>query len=215
MFATYIDPPVRVDDFENDVWQQCEPVVIAHLWSGETAPVERHAEVRICWSDEALHVRFVGNQHEPLVVSAEPKTDRKTLGLWDRDVCEIFVAPDCENPSRYFEFEAAPTGEWVDLGIVIASEGRLTDWDYRSGMGAAATVEATAIRVGIKIPWSTSIPKPKPEDVWLVNLFRCVGPEAPDRYLAWRPTHTPEPAFHVPEAFGELYFSRNVSDSGA
>ena len=30
--------------------------------------------------------------------------------------------------------------------------------------------------------------------------------DAPDRYLAWRPTHTPEPAFHVPEAFGELCF---------
>lgn len=207
MFATYVGSPVRPDDFENEAWQRCEPVTIAHLWSGEPAPVERQAEVRICWSDEALHVRFVGNQHEPLVVSAEPRTDRKTLGLWDRDVCEIFIAPDPQNPQRYFEFEAAPTGEWVDLGIVIAPEGRLTDWDYRSGMDAAARVEESSIRVGMKIPWSASIPKPKPDDVWLVNLFRCVGPETPDRYLAWRPTHAREPAFHVPEAFGELYFN--------
>ena len=87
---------IGVDDFENEVWQQCQPVMITHQWSGEPAPVERHAEVRICWSDEALHVRFVGNQHEPLVVSAEPITDRKTLGLWDRDVCEIFVAPNAD-----------------------------------------------------------------------------------------------------------------------
>jgi hypothetical protein len=181
--------------------------MITRQWSGAAAAVERHAEVRICWSEEALHVRFVGNQQEPLVVSEEPKTDRKTLGLWDRDVCEIFIAPDPEKPKRYFEFEAAPTGEWVDLGIVIAPEGRITDWDYQSGMVTAATVENAAIRVGIKIPWSASIPKPSPNDVWLVNLFRCVGPEAPDRYLAWRPTHTPEPNFHVPEAFGRLVFS--------
>ena len=207
MFAEYISTPINTDDFDNEVWEQCQPVTIAHLWSGAPAPVERHAEARVCWSDEALHVRFVGNQHEPLVVSAEPRTDRKTLGLWDRDVCEIFLAPDPENPARYFEFEAAPTGEWVDLGIVIAPEGRITDWDYQSGMVTAATVENAAIRVGIKIPWSASIPKPSPNDVWLVNLFRCVGPEAPDRYLAWRPTHTPEPNYHVPEAFGRLVFS--------
>ena len=206
MFAEYISTRINTDDFESEVWQRCEPVTIAHLWSGAPAPVERHAEARICWSDEALHVRFIGNQHEPLVVSAEPKTERKTLGLWDRDVCEIFIAPNPQNPSRYFEFEAAPTGEWVDLGIVLAPEGRLTDWDYSSGMTVSATVEETRIKVAMSIPWSESIPKPTPKDLWLVNLFRCVGPEAPDRYLAWRPTRTPEPNFHVPEAFGSLVF---------
>ena len=197
---------VGVAEFDAAVWEECGPVTIAHLWSGAPAPIQRHAEVRICWSDEALHVRFVCNQHELLVVSAEPKTDRKTLGLWDRDVCEIFVAPNPATPARYFEFNAAPTGEWVDLGIVVTPEGRHTDWEYRSGMKAAASASEEKVRIGIAIPWSESIPKPTRGDVWLVNLFRCVGPEAPDRYLAWRPTHTPEPAFHVPEAFGELRF---------
>ncbi len=215
MLATYVERSISAADFANAGWQQCEPVMITHQWSGKPAPVERHAEVRICWSDEALHVRFVGNQHEPLVVSEEPETERKTLGLWDRDVCEIFVAPNPEDPSRYFEFEASPAGEWVDLGIVIASQGRFTDWDYASGMRAAAGIEGTRIRVGINIPWSASIPKPALNDMWLINLFRCVGPERPDRYLAWRPTHTPEPNFHVPEAFGKLYFigSRSGSES--
>ena len=206
MFAEFIDAPVSADDFESEVWQRCEPVTIAHLWSGAPAPVERHAEVRICWSDEALHVRFVCNQHEPLVVSAEPQTDHKTLGLWDRDVCEIFVAPNPATPERYFEFEGAPTGEWVDLGILVMPEGRETDWEFGSGLQAAAKIESTLVTVAMAIPWSASIPKPSHGDLWLVNLFRCVGPESPDRYLAWRPTHTPEPAFHVPEAFGELRF---------
>lgn len=207
MLAEYIGKRINTDDFESEVWQKCQPVTIAHLWSGAPAPFERHAEARICWSDEALHVRFVGNQHEPLVVSAEPRTDRKTLGLWDRDVCEIFVAPNSQEPSHYFEFEAAPTGEWLDLGIVLATEGRVTDWDYRSGMSVSARVEETRIQVVMSIPWSKSIPKPNRNHQWLVNLFRCVGPEAPDRYLAWRPTRTPEPNFHVSEAFGSLIFS--------
>ena len=205
--APYVGAVVGVSELESEVWEQCRPVTIAYLWSGAPAPIERQAEARICWSDEALHVRFVGNQHEPLVASAEPQTDRKTLGLWDRDVCEIFVAPNRQNPSRYFEFEAAPTREWVDLGILLTAEGRQTDWEYRSGMSVSAMVEEIRIKVGVSIPWSDSIPKPNPKDLWRINLFRCVGPEAPDRYLAWRPTRTPEPNFHVSEAFGSLVFS--------
>jgi hypothetical protein len=207
MFAEYVATPIAVDDFDNEAWQRCEPVAIAHLWSGAPAAVERHAEARVCWSDEALHVRFAGNQHEPLVVSAEPKTHEKTLGLWDRDVCEIYVAPDAENPSRYYEFEASPAGEWIDLALLITPAGRETDWDYRSNMKAAANVSERELKIGIRIPWSASIPKPNPSDLWLINLFRCVGPEAPERYLAWRPTGTPEPNYHVPAAFGPLRFN--------
>jgi hypothetical protein len=206
MFAEYISTPLNTDDFENEAWQTCQPVTIAHLWSGAPAPVKRHAEARICWSDEALHVRFLGNQHEPLIVSPEPVLDRETLGLWDRDVCEIYVAPDPKNSWRYYEFEAAPTGEWVDLGILLTAEGRHTDWSYSSNMTTASRVSESQVAISIKIPWSESIPKPKRGDRWLINLFRCVGPEAPDRYLAWRPTGTPEPNFHVSEAFGSLIF---------
>jgi hypothetical protein len=50
--------------------------------------------------------------------------------------------------------------------------------------------------------------KPKSGDVWLGNLLRCVGRD-PDRgYLAWQPTMTEKPNFHVPEKFGEFEFVR-------
>jgi hypothetical protein len=204
--ARYIAESIAVDEFDQPAWEECEPVRIEHYWSGKPAMASRHAEARVCWSDEALHVRFVGAQHEPLVVSENPVIDRKTLGLWDRDVCEIFVAPDPAHPERYFEFEAAPTGEWVDLGIVITPTGRETDWDFDSGMTTAARLDGDKLTVAIKIPWSSSIPRPAKGNVWQANLFRCVGPEEPERYLAWRPTRTPEPNYHVPEAFGSLRF---------
>ena len=204
--ARFAERPVAEADFENPIWEECEPVRISYLWSGEPAAASRQAEAKICWSDEALHVRFVGVQQEPLVVSSNPVTDRKTLGLWDRDVCEIFLAPDPANTSRYFEFEAAPTGEWVDLGITLTPSGRETDWDFASGFTTAATLDNDRLLVGMRIPWSDVLPKPQAGDEWGVNVFRCVGPEAPDRYLAWRPTHAPEPNFHVPEAFGSLLF---------
>jgi hypothetical protein len=204
--AQYVRNPPGEADFEAEVWQRCQPIRIEDYWSGEPAPPARHAEARICWSDDALHVRFIGAQQEPLVVSENPRTDQKTLGLWDRDVCEIFLAPDASNPERYFEFEAAPTGEWIDLGIVVKPTGRETDWDLISGFTTAAKVEPGRLLIGMRIPWSEPIPKPAAGDVWRTNLFRCVGPEAPERYLAWLPTRTPEPNFHVPEVFGNLRF---------
>lgn len=205
--AQYSEQPISEADFESEIWQQSQPITIEHYWSGEPAPPSRHAEARICWSSEALHVRFTCTQQEPLIVAENPQTEKKTLGLWDRDVCEIFLAPDPVNPSRYFEFEAAPTGEWVDLGITVTPTGRETDWDFASGFTTAAKLEHDRLMIGIRIPWSEAIPKPKAGDSWRVNVFRCVGQEAPERYLAWRPTKTAEPNFHVPEAFGILNFN--------
>ncbi len=155
--AKYIGEPIAAGEFDHAAWDNCEPVKIEHFWSGDPAPASRHAEARLCWSDEALHVRFVGEQHEPLIVADNPITDRKTLGLWDRDVCEIFVAPDPAHPERYFEFEAAPTGEWVDLGIVVTPTGRETDWEFNSGMTTASKLEGDKLTVGIRIPWSEAI----------------------------------------------------------
>ena len=204
--SKYTGHPIGESDFHNEIWQRCEPITIEHYWSGEPAIPDRLAEARICWSDEALHVRFVGVQREALIVSDNPQTEKKTLGLWDRDVCEIFLAPDPAHPSNYFEFEAAPTGEWIDLGIKVTPAGRETDWDFVSGLKTAAKLEQERLLVGMRIPWSEAIPKPQHGDSWRVNLFRCVGPEAPERYLAWLPTGTDDPNFHVPEVFGTLRF---------
>src|SRR6185369_17644706 len=100
-------------------------------------------------------------------------------------------------PERYFEFEAAPTGEWVDLGIHVTGSGRETDWHYHSGMKVEVTGDEGQFTLGIQIPWSESVPKPHAGDTWRVNLFRCVG-TGNERYLAWQPTYAPEPYFHVP-----------------
>jgi len=46
-----------------------------------------------------------------------------------------------------------------------------------------------------------------PKVVWRVNFYRVEGPQEPRAYLAWRPTKTPQPNFHVPSAFGKLRFA--------
>ena len=206
VIAPYLSSPLPDNDLDSSIWDDVAPIKITHYWSGHEAPEQKYAQAQVCWSEEALHVRFVCNQHEPLVVSSNPVTHEKTIGLWERDVCEIFVAPDPMNPNRYFEFEAAPTGEWVDLGILITPSGKETDWSFQSGMSVAARVQRERVTISMRIPWSERIPKPQRAEVWRVNLFRCVGPELEQRYLAWQPTETSQPNFHVPEAFGWLRF---------
>lgn len=191
--------------WDNSEWERARPVHITQMWSGEPTPVSRHSEARILWTDHSLLIRFVCRQEEPLVVCSIPKTDEKTVRLWDRDVCEIFVAPQAETPDRYFEFEASPAGEWVDIEISCTPAGRKTNLEFRSGMKSAATILPKETIITITIPWSSQLPKPKVGDVWRVNLFRCVG-SGDERYLAWQPTFTSEPNFHVPSAFGKLRF---------
>ena len=206
--AIHVANDIAVDDFEHPTWNQCKPVPLAYYWSGTRAPEHRHADARLLWSNVALHAGFVCPQAEPLVISSTPQTEVKTLGLCDRDVCEVFLAPDASTPNHYFEFEAAPTGEWVDLEIQKDGDRRETNAAFRSGMSAAASITPNRVLVSLRIPWSESLPQPRAGDRWRINFFRCVGSD-PDRgYITWRPTYTPEPSFHAPEAFGWLLFSR-------
>jgi hypothetical protein len=205
--ATRISADLKVTQLDDPAWKRAHAIKIDHYWSGATAPAGRTAEARILWSDDAIYVRYVCRQQEPLVISPNPQTEKKTLKLWDRDVCEIFLAPDLNVPERYFEFEAAPTGEWIDLAIHTMPDKRETDWEFHSGMSAAAHVEKERVTIAMRVPWDHWIHKPQQGERWRANLFRCVGSGATRGYLAWRPTHAPEPAFHVPAAFGWLRFA--------
>jgi hypothetical protein len=204
--ARYTDEDVAAVELDHEVWRGARPARLTRYWSGEEAPVSRHAEARIVWSPSAVCVRFVCRQGEPLVVNQTSQTETKTLGLWERDVCEIFIGTDASAPERYFEFEAAPTGEWLDLSIQLRAGERETLWEFQSGMTAASRISAGQIIIAMRVPWDALGHVPKTGERWRANLFRCVGAGDERGYLAWRPTLTPRPNFHVPQAFGEIKF---------
>jgi hypothetical protein len=197
----------EVSDLDNKQWDRAQSIPINKYWSGADAPETRHSSAQLLWTERALYVRFISNQGEPPVVSAMPKTNEKSLGLWDRDVCEIYIGTRPNEPERYFEFEAAPTGEWIDLGIRQLSDHRETDWDFKSGMTAAGRVEHGRTVIAMRIPWKAIGASPRQGARFRTNLYRCVGSGKDRGYLAWRPTHSPEPNFHVPAAFGWLELS--------
>ncbi len=203
----HVNIDLSAKDLDRAEWSHAQPVRIDRYWSGAVAPTDRQAEARMLWSSKAFHIRFICSQREPMVVSRTPQFSHKTMNLWDRDVCEIFIAPDPNVLERYFEFEAAPTGEWLDVAIHITPEKRESDWEFHSGMTTAARVEADRIIIAMRIPWNHWIHEPQKGERWRANLFRCIGSGAARGYLAWHPTRTPQANFHVPQAFGWLFFT--------
>ncbi len=197
----------EIDDFQNEIWRASDEIKLEKYWSGDLARRNRHAGARIVWTEKALFVRFEGIQRENLIVNLHPKHGEKTMGLWEFDVFEIFVAPDSENINSYFEFEVAPNGEWLDAKIDILPDGtRRADFQIDSGMTAAVKVCEDKILAMIKIEWQAFGKTPQTGEVWRGNLFRCIGEGASRGFMAWQPTKTPAPNFHVPEAFGEFEF---------
>jgi hypothetical protein len=204
--AVHLDSDIDVTDLDNAEWRKAQSVQINRYWSGEPAPASRQAEARLLWSDQALHVRFVCHQAEPLIVSDHPQIEKKTMGLWERDVCEIFIAPDPNIVEHYYEIEAAPTGEWLDVAIRWTPAQRESDWKFDSQMTTAVRIENDRVTIAMRIPWTRRIPQPHVGERWRINLFRCIGRD-PDRgYLAWQPTRMPKPGFHLPQVFGWLRF---------
>ena len=204
--ARHIATDLPVNDLKSAEYDKAHSVKIDRYWSAAPAPASRHCDARILWSSKALHIRFVGQQQESLIVSKTPQTAKKTMGLWDRDVCEIFIAPDPNVVERYFEFEAAPTGEWLDVAIHWTPEKRESDWEFNSHMTTVAQVERERVIIAMRIPWNHWIHEPQKGERWRVNLFRCIGTDPGRGYLAWQPTRTREAAFHVPQVFGSLVF---------
>ena len=204
--VSYIEQDFDINALDDPAWSKAQAVLIDRYWSGEFAPPSRQFKARILWSDTSVYVRFDARLDEPLVVSDVPNLTKKSIGLWDRDVCEIFIASDSSIPSKYYEFEVAPTGEWLDVAVEVQTDRRISDWEYRSNMSTAARIDKGLVILAMRIEWEAFGRKPKLGDIWLGNLFRCVGKD-PDRgYLAWRPTYTSVPSFHVPECFGQFRF---------
>jgi hypothetical protein len=200
---------IAVEDFENKVWQKAELIEINRYWSGEFAPKHRHAAARLVWTDEQLFVRFDCEQGETFVVNENPNITVEATELWERDVCEIFVAPNSVEPQRYFEFEIAPTGEWLDFAIHQLPEKRETDKTYHAGMQTATRIGENFFTAVFTIEFERAFGKtPRAGDVWRGNLFRCAGSGETRGYLAWQPTFTQLPSFHVPAVFGYLEFEK-------
>jgi len=198
-------------------WQAARPIRFSADWQGNNPDPALETEVRVLWSRATLYLRFVCH-HRELFVFQDSDPNGRRDHLWDRDVVEAFLQPELVAPNTapvraadegvrpyafYKEFEIAPNGMWIDLAI---SPSGLAD--LKSGLTRSVHVDEQARVWGAEMAiamWAIT-PDLNPNAAWRGNFYRVEGKSEPRQYMAWQPTHTPQPNFHVPKAFGTLRF---------
>lgn len=183
-------------------WQFASPVTYCADWQGANSDPARQTEVRVLWTPNTLYLRFECRYRELFVFDDSDANGRRDQ-LWDRDVAEAFLQPDPSRPRNYREFEVAPNGMWIDLDIF---PGGLSD--LRSGLTRSVWLDRGqhTWAAELAIPMKALTEHFDPAAVWRANFYRVEGSREPRFYSAWRATGTPQPNFHVPDAFGKLRF---------
>jgi alpha-galactosidase len=184
-------------------WQGAQPIVFCSDWQGGNPDEQRETGVRVLWSSQTLYLRFECRYRE-LYLFEDSESSGRRDHLWDRDVAEAFFQPDPSRERYYQEFEVSPNGMWIDLDIF---PGGLAD--LKSGMKRSVFLGEKERRwaAELAIPMRALTPNFDRQAVWRANFYRVEGKKEPRAYLAWRPTGTPNPNFHVPAAFGSLRFA--------
>jgi alpha-galactosidase len=184
-------------------WELAVALRFSADWRGKNADPQRETEVRLLWTAETLFLRF-GSNYRTITVFPDAELNGWRDELWDRDVAEVFLQPEASNLRRYKEFEVSPNGYWIDLDI-----GRGEKQDLKSGMRRRVVLDEKAKTwiAELAIPMKCLVQEFDSSATWRVNFYRVEGASEPRFYSAWRPTGTPMPNFHVPEAFGELVFA--------
>ncbi len=203
-FAVRLVTAVDAEGFPAErAWEMAPPVRFCADWQGKNSDPQRETEVRALWTREWLYLRFIARYRTITVYSdAEPNGRRDQL--WDRDVCEVFLQPPGSKPGCYKEIEVAPNGFWIDLDIAPGKK-----QDLQSGLRRRANVDEQnkAWQAVVALPMKSLAERFEVPTVWRANFFRVEGASEPRFYSVWRPTNTPQPNFHVPEAFGGLVFT--------
>jgi alpha-galactosidase len=213
-----------------EAWQSTESVTFSTDWRGNNAEPALETKIQVLWFRPAeprqktmgsiqpgaedrlaaLYFRLECRYRE-LFVFEDSEPNGRRDHLWDRDVAEVFLQPRHLEPpvdpeqaaTSYSEFEVAPNGMWIDLDIFPS--GRR---DLNSGLTCSVNVEAERKiwMAELGIPLRAVTANFDPNIAWRVNFYRIEGRCEPRSYLAWQPTGTEEPNFHVPRAFGFLRF---------
>ena len=126
-------------------------------------------------------------------------------GLWDCDVCELFLSSSQEESSvaaaPYFEFQVSPFGQYFELKILEPRT--VVDKEFRSGVRVGAKVRTTqAWSAWMEIPLGPlGIDGTKP---LFGNATACLLREPHRAYFSSNHAEAAKPDFHRPADFLRL-----------
>ena len=201
--ARHVDHEIPLDaGHPAPEWQAAAPATFMTDWQGKNSNPALQTTVKLLWSDRTLYLRFECRYRELYVFDDSDPNGRRDH-LWDRDVAEVFLQPDPSRERYYREFEVSPNGMWIDLDIF---PGGLSD--LKSGLQRSVAINEAGHTwtAELAVPLAALAKQFDPAKIWRANFYRIEGSKEPRTYLAWQPTGTPTPNFHVPSAFGSLRF---------
>lgn len=208
--------PIRVDGvLDEPDWS---PSTATHLvsWDGLQRDDPRTlAWMR--WDETNLYVAFDSTDPN---VHAEPLV--RDAPIYNGEVVEVFIDPRGQ-AAGYYEFEVNAAASTFDA-YFPAHRDQVPGFDAKSwdcaGIATAANVVGTLNFNGdIDTSWTAELAIPfaaldeagnRPPQVgqtWRMNLYRTEHTPEGIYYLAWSPTLTSKPDFHVPSQFGTVLFA--------
>jgi Carbohydrate family 9 binding domain-like len=196
-------------NLEKKVWQHAGWVRFDHAASGRERYPQSAMEVATVWTPTNVYFAYRCKYQSLNLFEGENPAIEK-VGLWDRDVVEVFLNPTPEHVNHYYEFEVAPNNMWVDLEITTSKKPvHDTGWNSHYAHAAHADPVHHIWTCEMRIPVaSMRVKSISAGSEWRLNLFRADGPGSGNqrRFLAWStiPNGT---TFHVPSRFGILHFA--------
>src|ERR1700760_4420885 len=175
-------------DLSKPVWKKAKWVEFDHDPTGKTENPAVATRVAAVWSERFVYFAFSG-KYESLNVYEGEDISKERWELWNRDVVEVFLNPQPERITHYYEFEVAPNNQWIDLEIE-KTKTPFNDAAWNSGFEHATKIDeknhvwSTEMRIPLS---AVGVSRITSGDMWRVNFFRAAGHGGDEKrtFLAW------------------------------
>lgn len=194
------DASMTIDGRADDAaWSRAAAASWDTDWSG--APTGTKTTVRFAWSSKGLFALYELEGAGLFTDRTKPVSVERAK-LYEEDCVELFLGHDAADPKHYVEVELGPFGHFFDLDVHLGGK---TDTGWSSGAVVGTTRDPAARRATIEVQLKAAavLAALRSGARLPLGLYRMEG-AANRKYLAWSPTKTTKPNFHVPEAFGVL-----------
>jgi hypothetical protein len=158
--------------------------------------------VRFAWSKDALYTLWELDGADVNADASRP-VETERAKLYEEDCVELFLTPNPAERNRYFEVEVGPLGHFLDIEIDRSKKKSDVAWSSRPKIATRVDRAARKVTIEVELRAPDLVVALRPGASLPLGLYRMEG-RSPRHYLAWSPTRTPKPNFHVPSAFGTL-----------
>jgi alpha-galactosidase len=197
-------------NLKKKAWAKAKWIHFDHNMADRLHFPQSDIKVASLWTEKYVYFAFKC-KYTTLNIYEGEDISKERWELWNRDVAEVFINPQPERVSHYYEFEVAPNNQWIDLEI-DKTKTPFNDAAWDSHFDHATKIDSKnhVWNCEMRIPvGSMGVAALQANMEWRLNFFRADGPgdDTQRRFMAWSPIPHGD-SFHQPEYFGIIKFSK-------